>query len=236
MLPLIARGDPGIDREIVIDGRTLTFMPSEINLQPDPVSDYQDMLDAGSREWQRRPHFDGIASYMDRYTLTLTLADLRGPNRITMEEIRVAGGVHRVTLWRMVPMTFICQPGLQRYYLPRLRKCAAWVYDGLVIGGGTVVGTEAFPTEATYDDEALAVTYAEGPVLADPGAGGIVIARQPDTSGDAIDFTAVLLGDEPVGGEVLTIWMAPSFEMSMRAPQIRIVAGQESHSYTFVEL
>jgi hypothetical protein len=236
MLPLIAKGDPGIDREIVIDGVVLSIMPSPFDMTPDPVSVYQDLLDSGGREWQRRPHFDGIANHMDRYTITIGFGSIKDENREKMEVIRATGGIHRVVLWRMVPFVYTCVAGLQRYYLPRLRKCAAWLYDGLLIGGGVTVATDAFPTYATLNGDLLAVTYAEGPTLVTPDAGGIVIARQPDSSGAATDYTAVQLGDVPAGGDVLTIWMAPAMEMSMRAPQIRVSRAQESHAYTFVEL
>lgn len=237
MLPVIARGDPGIDRPIVIDGQVLSIMPIPLELAPDAVGEYQDMLDGGAREWQRRPHFGGIANHMDRLTINLGYAP-EGPDREKLELIRATGGVHRLVLWRMVPFVFTCIAGLQRYYLPRMRRCAAWVYDGLLMPApnAVTVSTDAFPTDATFDGDALAVTYAEGPALADPGAGGIVIARQPDTSGAAIDFTAFMLGDVPVGGEVVVIWTAPTFEVSMREPRMRLSAGQEVHSYTFVEL
>jgi hypothetical protein len=235
-MALIAKGDPGIDREIVIDGVVLSVMPGTLDVDPAPVGDYQDMLDGGAREWQRRPHFDGIANMMDRYTITVPIASLKGEDREKMEVTRATGGIHRVVLWRMVPFVYTCKTGLQRYYLPRLRRCAAWVYDGLLMPGGEEVNTENFPTYATLGDDALTVTYAEGPTLADPGAGGIVISRQPDSSGAAADYTAFRVGDSPAGGDILTIWMAPSMEMSLRGPQIRVSHGQESHAYTFVEL
>jgi hypothetical protein len=236
MVALIAKGDPGINREIVIDGRVLSFMPGTMEVTPDPVGDYQDMLDGGAREWQRRPHFDGIANMMDRYTINVPLGSVDGENRIIMEEIRATGGIHRLVLWRMVPFIYTCIAGLQRYYLPRMRKCAAWVYDGLLIGGGVIVDTEVFPTYATRNGATLAVTYAEGPALVSPGAGGLVIARQPDSAGAATDYTAFMLGDVPAGGDVIVLWMAPAFEMSLRAPQVRVSAGLESQSFTFVEL
>lgn len=236
MLPLIAKGDPGITREIVIDGRVLSFMPGTMEVTPDPVGDYQAMLDGGAREWQRRPHFDGIANMMDRYTISVPLGSVKGDDRIIMEEIRAAGGIHRLVLWRMVPFIYTCRAGLQRYYLPRLRKCAAWVYAGLQIGRGVIVDTDVFPTYATRNGVALAVTYAEGPALVSPGAGGLVIARQPDNSGAATDYAAFMLGDVPAGGDVIVLWMAPSFEMSLRAPSVRISHSQEAVSLTFVEL
>lgn len=236
MLPLLARGDPGITRELVIDGVTLSVIPASLRVQPDPVGDYQDMLDGGGREWQRRPHFDGIADHMDRYTISAEFPALMGENRVKMEEARVAGGTHRVVLWRMIPIRYTLKAGLQRYYFPRFRKCAAWLYDGLLIPPNYVVSTELFPTTATVDGGDLDVTYAEGPELVSPGAGGLVIARMPDVTGAAVDYTAFVLGDVPEGDELLTIWMVPSFEMSMRAPSIGIALGQEAQSYTFVEL
>ncbi len=236
MLPLIARGDPGIDRAIVIDGIVLTIMPEAMEVTPEPVGDYQDMLDGGGRVWQRRPHFDGIANHMDRYTISVPFAAIQGENREKMELIRVTGDPHRVTLWRMVPIVYTCKSGLQRYYLPRLRKCAPHLYDGLELGGGVIVDTETFPTFATLEDVDLTVTYAEGPTLVEPAAGGIVIARQPDATGEAAEYTAVMLGDEPEEGDVLTIWTVTTHEMALRAPQMRVSHSQESHSYSFVEL
>lgn len=236
MPPLINKGDPGIDREILIDGIALSVMPGTLEVEPAPVGDYQDMLDGGAREWQRRPHFNGVANMMDRYTISVALGSVKGENREKIEVLRATGGIHRVVLWRMIPFIYTCKAGLKRYYLPRLRKCAAWVYDGLLIGGGTEVNTESFPTYATMNGDELAVTYAEGPTLADPGAGGLVMSRQPDSSGGAIDYTAFMIGDVPIGGEIITLWVAPSMEMSLRAPQIRVSQLQESHSYTFVEL
>lgn len=237
MPPLIAKGDPGIDREIVIDGIVLSVMPGTLDVDPAPVGDYQDMLDGGAREWQRRPHFDGCANMMDRYTIGVPIGNLKDGNREKMEVVRATGGTHRVVLWRMIPFVYTCKAGLQRYYLPMRRACAAWVYDGLQLGTSNVfVNTVNFPSEATFNGDEEVVTYAEGPTLAGPGAGGLVISRQPDSSGAATGYTAFRIGDVPTGGEVIVLWMAPSFEMSLRAPQIGVSYKKESHSYTFVEL
>lgn len=236
MPPLITKGDAGIDRQIVIDGVVLSIMPPVIDVKPDPVGQYTQLLDGGGRWSEYRPHFNGISNLMDRYTIEVQLAALDGEDREKMEEIRATGGTHRLVLWRMIPFVYTCIAGLTRYYLPARRKCAAWVYDGLLIGGGVSVNTVNFPAYATHNGSALAVTYAEGPTLADPGAGGLVIARQPDATGDAMEYAAFRLGDVPAGGDVIVLWMAPSFEMSLRAPQIRVTYKQESHSYTFVEL
>ena len=235
-MALIAKGDPGIDREIVIDGIVLSVMPGTLDVTHPSIGDYQNMLDGGGRRAVRRPHFDGIANRMDRYTINVPLESLKGDNLVKMEEIVAAEDPHRVVLWRMTPFIYTLKAGLTRYYLPRLRKCAAWVYDGLMVGGGVEVNTTNFPSEATYDGDELAVTYAEGPTLADPGAGGLVIARHPDSSGAATDFTAFRIGDVPTGGEIIKLWLAPAMEMSLDGPQIGVSYKKESHAYTFVEL
>jgi hypothetical protein len=231
--PLVTKGDPGIDRPLVIDGIVLSVMPREA--VPRPLSRFLDMADGGAREFQIRPHFDGIARHADRYTFTIPYEWLSGENREKMELIRVSGGAHRLTAWRMVPVRFTCKAGVQRYYLPRFRKCAAHLYSGLQNGAYTV-DTELFPTLATLNDVELAVTYAEGPTLADPGAGGLVIARQPDSAGSAKEYTALRLGDVVVTGDDLILWSCFAHECSMLEPSIRMVGNTESHAYTFVEV
>lgn len=236
MVALIAPGDPGIDLPAVVDGIELDLIANDIEITPEPVSDYLDMLDGGSREYQRRPHFDGIANLSDRYTISIPYEALKGDNRQKIELIRARGGVHRVVLWRMVPTVWTLRAGVNRLYFPRFRKCAAWLYDGLELGGGTVVDTETFPTIATLAGEALAVTYVEGPELVSPGAGGVVISRQPDASGAATDYTALLLGDDITDGDELIVWTTFSFEMTLRSPRVRLSGTNEHHTHTFVEL
>lgn len=236
MPPLVRPGDPGLDRPLTIDGITFDIMPSELDASPDPISDYHDMLDGGAKEVQRRPGFDGVANHADRWTFGVPYDALKEQNRIDMSLIRVSGGIHKLTLWRMEPVTYTLIAGVTRYYFPRFRKCAAWLYYGLQIPGGIFVDTVQFETLATIDDAAKVVTYAEGPSLISPGAGGIVIARQPDPSGPALDYTGFVLGDNPNGGEKLVIWSCWTHEVSMRAPQIRMRGITESQTHTFVEV
>lgn len=231
----VKKGDPGTDRPILIDGIVFSVMPSDMEITPEPISEYLDMLGGGAREFQRRPGFDGVADHADRYTFAVPYGYLKGENRVQMELIRVRGGVHRLTVWRMVPVFYTLKSGVQRIYLPRFRKIAAHLYDGLNMGG-VVVTTASFPTYATLNgDTELAVTYAAGPTLVTPGAGGIVIARQPDTSGAATDYTAMLLGDTVETGDTLELWSCFTFECSMRAPRVIVTRQQESHAHTFVE-
>ncbi len=236
MLPRIAPGDPGTAFPPVIDGHVLSLIPAELDITPEPVGDYVDMLDGGAREFQRRPGFDGVANHSDRYTIDLVYDSIKGTNREQMELIRARGGLHRVTVWRMVPVIYTCQSGVQRYYFPRFRKCAAHLYSGLNIGGNITVSTDVFPTLATLNDDDLIVTYALGPTLVTPGAGGLVIAKQPDTSGAATDYTALMLGDVVATGDELIVWTCFTFECSMRAPRIPVRGITESHSHTFVEV
>lgn len=236
MLPRIAKGDAGTAFPPVIDGRVLTLLPAEMNLNPDPVSDYLDMLDGGAREFQRRPGFDGVANHSDRYIADLLYEQIRGTNRVEMESIRARGGLHRLTIWRMVPVFYTCKAGVQRYYFPRFRKVAAHVYAGLNLGGGIIVTTSVFPTLATLNGDELDVTYAVGPALVSPGAGGIVIAREPDATGAATDYTALMLGDTVSTGDELELWTCFSFECSMRAPRMVLRGQTESHAHTFVEV
>jgi hypothetical protein len=239
--PLVLKGDPSFDRPLVIDGIVLSIMPREMTATPRPISDFLDMLDGGGREFQRRPHFDGVADHSDRWTFSFPYGNLKGENLIKMDLIRVSGGVHRIVMWRMLPVIWTCKSGVQRYYLPRFRKIAAHVYEGLDIGNGYFVNTELIPTIATLtrldlSETELAVTYAEGPALVDPGADGLVIARQPDTSGAAMDYTALLLGDDVDTGDKLTLWSCCAFDCSLLDPSIRMVGPTESHAYTFVEV
>jgi hypothetical protein len=237
MLPaLVEKGDPGIDRSIVIDGVVFSVMPKDMDVSPEPVSDYLDMLDGGAREFQRRPHFDGVPDYSDRYTFGFPYEALNNDDREKLELIRVRGGIHRLTLWRMVPVVWTCKTGVQRYYLPRFRKIAASVYDGLAIGGGVTVATDRFPSIASLNGAALTVTYADGPTLASPGAGGIVLARDPDLTGEATDYTGVYVGTAVESGDELILWACFAFEVSMRAPRMKLSGINESHAYTFVEV
>lgn len=241
MLPLLERGDVGTDRPILIDGIELSVMPAEMEIIPEPVSEYLDMFDGGAREFQRRPYFDGIPNYSDRYTFVIPYDALRGEDRVKVELIRARGGIHRLTVWRMVPVVWTCVAGVSRYYLPRFRKPAAHLYAGTAItgvggAGAATVTTNAFPIEATLGGVALDVTYAEGPTLADPGAGGIVFARMPDVDGEAADYTALRIGGALVTGTELVAWGAWSHEVSLRAPRVAIRGLVESHALTFVEV
>lgn len=233
---LVTPGDPGIDLPLIIDGITFSRMPNDIDAVPDPLTEQQRTLDGLSREWAMRPHFDGIANTAPAYTFGVPFNALNGADLMTMDLIYATGGTHRLTLWRYVPTVYTCIAGVQRYYLPRMRKCAAWWNAGMLISGGTIVSPSVFPTIATLKGVPLAVTYAVGPTLITPGAGGIVIARDPDASGDAAGYTGMLLGDVVANGDVLVVWMPPTFEVMMRAPRIRMVGTQEHHVHTFVEV
>jgi hypothetical protein len=212
-------------------------MPRDLTAPPAPISDYLDLLDGGAKEFQRRPHFDGVANHADRYTFSFPLDNLRGDNRVTMELIRVRGGTHRLVIWRMVPVIWTApRAGIQRFYFPRFRKCAAHVYEGLHIGSGVFVSPDLFPTLATLNDEDLTVTYAEGPDLASPGAGGLVVSRLADESGPAMDYSAVRVGDTIAAGDELVIWTCFAFECSMRRQDVRMVGPTESHAYIFEEV
>lgn len=235
MFPL-AKGDPGTRYPLLIDGERLSVNPAELDVTPEPVSDFLDMLDGGAREMQRRPGFDGVANLSDRYTFSIPYDALKGNDRIIVEEVRARGGVHRITLWRLVPVIYTMKSGLQRYYFPRFRKCAAHLYAGLYMGNGISVDTILFPTLATLNGAALDVTYALGPTLADPGAGGLVIAKQPDASGAATDYTGFMVGDAVATGDELILWTSFTFECSMRAPRIVVRGITESHAHTFVEV
>lgn len=231
----LTKEDPGTAQPIMIDGLVFSILPSEIDMTPEPISQFLDTLGGGAREYQRRPGFDGVADHADRYTFAIPYEGLKGSNRVNMELIRVRGGVHRITVWRMVPVVYTLKSGVQRIYLPRYRKIAAHLYDGVNLGG-VIVNTTSFPTLAELNDDPLSVTYATGPTLVSPGAGGIVIARQPDASGAAMDYTAMLLGDTVETGDKLSLWAAFTFECSMRAPRIIMRRQQESHAHTFVEV
>lgn len=239
MTARVQDGDPGIDLPLVIDGVVLSFMPKNLAITPDPVSDYLDMMDGGAQEWQRRPFFDGIANHSERYTFAVPYDSVKGDNRVKIELIRARGGTHRLTLWRKTPVIYTCLPGLQRYYFPRFRKCAAHIYAGLLVGS-VVVSTEVFPTTAELLRDGVAtplnVTYGEGPALADPGPGAIVIAREPDTDGETADYTAFLVGTPLLAGDVITLWSCFSHDVSMRSPSLQLVGLQEHHAYTFVEV
>jgi hypothetical protein len=236
---LIDKGDPGTDRSILIDGIQLSILPADLDAPPEPVSDYLDRLDGGASEHQRRPYFLGAPAYSDRYTFTFAYDQITGDDRVKMEEIRVAGGTHRIVVWRMVPIIWHVQAGVSRYYLGRFRKPAEWLYRGLILSGpagSTEVTAEHFPIDATLAGEALTVTYAEGPTLADPGTGGVVIARQPDVSGEAADYTAVRVGGTLTTGDVLMLWGVWAHEVSLRAPGLVMRGQTETQSYTFVEV
>lgn len=236
---LIEKGDPGIDHPILIDGIELSIMPAELDQPPTPVSVYLDRFDGGASEHQRRPYFIGAPSYKDRYPFTFAYDQIGREDRIKMEEIRVGGGIHRLTIWRMVPVKWICLAGVSRYYLPSFRKPAAHLYDGLAISGPAgfnIVSPETFPIDATLNGDALEVTYAEGPELDDPGEGGIVFARQPDTSGQTMDYCALRVGGALVTGDVLMAWGCWSHDVSLRAPGVTMRGQVERQAYTFVEV
>src|SRR5688572_24215610 len=131
-------GGAGLSDLIVIDGVAIAVMPSEVSVSREPISDYQDMLDGGSREWQRMPHFNGVADYTDRWSFGLPYRFLDETALDQLELIRVRGGVHLVTIWRVVPIVYTCLAGVQTYYLPRFRKCAPKYYSGLAVGSSTI--------------------------------------------------------------------------------------------------
>jgi len=234
---LIEQGDPGTDRPILLDGVELSVLPADLDSPPEPVSDYLDRLNGRASEHQRRPSFYGAPSHTDRYPFTFAYDQIRGPDRIIMETIRVRGGTHLLTVWRMVPVIWQCQAGISRHYLPR--RPAAHLYDGLLIGGdagATVVNTEHFPIDATLNGAALAVTYAEGPTLADPGEGGVVVAREADVSGEAAGYVGIRVGGTLQTGDELMLWGCWTHEVSLRAPGLVMRGQSESHAYVFVEV
>src|SRR3954467_8200814 len=134
-MALVEKGDPGIDRPLVIDGIAFTVVPRGVSVTPTPIGDHVDTLDGGSRVFQPRPSFDGVSDYIDRYEITVPYAALAGQNREQMELIRVSGVVHRVGIWRLVPVKYTCKGGLTRYYLPRYRQNAAQIFAGVLVGG-----------------------------------------------------------------------------------------------------
>jgi hypothetical protein len=236
---LIDKGDPSTDYPILIDGVQLGIIPAELEAPPEPVSQYLDRLDGGASEHQRRPFFLGAGNYSDRYTYTFSLDGIEAEDRIKVDELRVRGGIHRLTVWRMVPVVWACLGGLSRYYLPRFRKPAAHLYAGLRISGAAgsvVVTTEAFPVDATLNGDALAVTYAEGPTLTDPGEGGIVVARQPDGSGESADYCAVRVGGDIATGDELMLWGVWSHEVSLRVANVTMRGQSEALALVFVEV
>ena len=236
---LIDKGDGGARYPLVIDGIAFSNLPEDLNFVPAPVADYQDMMDAGSRMWLRRPHFDGVADQQERYSISIPRWLLKGQNLINWKLIRASGGLHRFVIWSMECVKWTLRGGVQRVYLPRLRGVAPHVFSGLQLpsgGAGTAtVNVENFPAEATLNDDALTVSYAEGPTLDDPGAGGIVIAKQPDATGDATGYTAALLGDDVETGDVLMLWAIFAAQMQMREPTVSYSLKTEEHSFEFVE-
>lgn len=237
---LINKGDPGTDYPILIDGVQVSVRPADLDQPPASVSDYLDRFDGGASEHQRRPWFLGAPAYKDRYSFTFSYDQIKAEDRIIMDELRVGGGIHRLTVWRMVPVKWVCLAGISRYYLPSFRKPAAHLYDGVELSGpaGFVVvdPLDTFPIDATLNDTTLTVTYAEGPTLADPGAGGIVIARQPDTSGETADYCAVRIGDAVETGDVLMLWGCWTHEVSWRTASVNLRGQVESQAYSFVEV
>lgn len=237
MVRLIEQTDAGTDYPILIDGLQVSVRPADLDQPPVPVSDYLDRFDGGASEHQRRPWFLGAPSYKDRYSFAFRYDQISGADRVIMETIRVRGGIHRLTVFRMVPVIWSCLAGVSRYYLPSFRKPAAHLYDGLALSNpAATVTTEAFPIDATLEGVALTVTYAEGPTLADPGAGGIVVARQPDTSGEAADYVAVRIGDAVTTGDELILWGCWTHEVSLRTQSVNLRGQIESQAYTFVEV
>jgi len=240
--PLVSLGDPGIKGPLVIDGIPFKFNPQAIEATPTPVSDFVELFDGGQLEVQRRPHFDGIANLNARWTISFPHDALKDDDLTNLELIFASGGNHFLTLWKLMPTVFTCRAGLKRYYLPRFRKCAAHLYSGLQLSSqgswaSALVSTNLFPTYATLAGSALTPSYANGPTLTDPGAGGIRISRQPDGPGsDARDYVPMLLGDSPAGGALLVVWMCQTFQMSMQAPRITMRRADEQHSYTFTEV
>ncbi len=237
---LIEKGDPGTDRPILIDGIELRILPAELDAPPEPVSDFLDRLDGGSSEHQRRPWFDGVANVRDRKTFTFAYDQIQGDDRIKMMEIVARGGLHRITVWRMEPIIWTCREGVSRYYLPAFRKPAAHLYSGLVLGGETAgavtVTTEAFPIDATLNGDALTVTYEEGPILSNPGTGGLVLGRVPNSDGEEAGYTRVRAGGTLVTGDELILWGVWTSECTLRSPGVTMRGQTESQAFVFVEV
>lgn len=237
MLPIAAPGDPSTELPLVIDGIVFNIRPSDYEPVPVTVGDRQEMLDGSKTVWERRPGFSGIANKNEHFTISFPFSALSGDNLVNMKMIRAEGGLHRLTLWTPEALVYTLAAGVTRIYLPHFRSCAPHLYSGLELDGGRViVDTDVLPTLATLDGAALNVTYAEGPTLAAPGGGGLVIARQPDTSGETIGYTAMRLGDTPAGGEKLRIWMFMALLCDMEVTNVNLSGLREDHAYTFVEL
>lgn len=236
MLPLVDKGDPGINYPPIIDGRVFGVIPTGVEVVPLPIADHIDTADSGSRVFQRRPSFDGVADYHDRYEIKIPYRSLKGQDRVSMELIRVSGLLHYFAMLRLVPVIYTCRSGVRRYYLPRYRRVAGHVYNGLAVAGRPVT-TETFPTYASLRGVDLNVSYANGPALVDPGAGNVVFSRDADVSGVARDYTAFRIGDEVAAGDQIVVWFCPVFHMNLDSPRIQFAEaiGRESHEYLFRE-
>jgi len=238
MPALLTKETGGTKYPLLIDGMTFSKMPKDLEFTPTPASDYQDLMSGRSRSWSRRPSFDGVADMAERFTLSFSYAWVRGLDRVNFLRMRARGDAHLFVLWQMNCVRWTCRTGVQRMYLPGSRLIAPHVYSGTTLAdanGTALVNTTNFPAEATLNGEPLTVTYAEGPTLDDPGASGIVLAKQADVTGDASGYAAVLAGDDVATGDVLELWAVFAIEMQLHAPQIPMQGEMESHSYTFVE-
>lgn len=235
--PYVTRGDPGTEFPIMIDGIPISRRPSELPIPSDPNATRQKMKDGRFRTWVDRPSFAGVDLGSRVFSMTLDLKSVRD-DLISLEYISAYGGNHLVTIWRPTCIRYELPPGVSRLYLPHARKCAPHFYSGVEFsadGRNLKVNTDQFITDVFVDGEPLTVTYAAGPTLSTPASGGIVIAKNAETSGVATEYVPMLLGDVPNGGEQVEMWTFLTFICRMRS-EVRLEGGiSESHVYVFEE-
>lgn len=233
-----APGDPGLDRNIVIDGHVFSLLPSSLSSTPEPIEDAVDLMDAGSKVFTLRPHFDGVANVHSRYSFSVPYARLQGDDLVAMDEIEATGGVHLLALWKLRTAIFTASGQTSIFYFPRYRRNAAQVYAGLTLPqGGVPVSTANFPTFVSVDGVVQNVGYANGPAntLAAPAAGSVTIAKNPNTTGTALGYTGMRFGAVPAKGARIKVQWPPAFEVLWREPQERYSGMVESRQVTLVE-
>lgn len=223
----------GLPRGLTIDGYTFEEGIGSLPVAAPPTTTRVDTIDGGSTGFTVLAMV-GSPRVSDRYTITVQVQNLEGPDLVAFERIRAGGGYHQVAYWRPIRARYTARSGQTLFYLPRYRRNAPQALAGLVYHG-VPMSTDAAPAQVWVNGVALAVSYVDGPDLADPGAGAAVVANLTATEGPALDLAAFRIGNVLAAGDEVEVEFHPLFQMELTAPAITFVPVAESHTQTFME-
>jgi len=228
----------GLRRSITLDGIDLGLMPPSMPITPEPLQDIVNTLDGGSVAFGVYAGL-GHADMLDRYTIPLDYEHVDGTLLRTLQRQRAIGGFHTLCVWKPIFTFYTARAAQSRFLLPRYRRNAGKVHEGLIFEGVTVNTTSA-PFKAWKIvggvATALTIVYANGPTVTTPAAGSLTVARDAHFEGIDTGYAEFRIGDVLAAGDKIELEWFPVFTgmiVSPRQEYPKTIA--ESISFTFQE-